>query len=52
MHEQESSLVTLNLDGGLEGFKAALGKVHLPPDRRQWKAGGKAGGVPTGARLS
>ena len=34
--ERESSLVTLNLDGGLEEFKAALGKVHLPPDRRQW----------------
>ncbi len=34
--EKESSLVTLNLDGGLEGFKSALGKVHLPPDRRQW----------------
>jgi hypothetical protein len=34
--EKQSSLVKLNLDGGFEGFKAALGKVHLPPDRHQW----------------
>lgn len=34
--ERKSLLVTLNLDGGLEGFKAALGKIHLPPDKRQW----------------
>ncbi len=34
--EKKSSLIKLNLDGGLDAFKAALGKIHLPPDRRQW----------------
>ncbi len=34
--EKESSLIKLNLDGGLDAFKAALGKIHLPPDRQQW----------------
>jgi len=33
---KESSLVTLNLDGGLAAFKSALGKIHLPSDKRQW----------------
>jgi putative restriction endonuclease len=34
--ERESSLAALRLDGGLSGFKVALGRVLLPPDRRQW----------------
>lgn len=29
-------LTTLRLDGGIETFKACLGKVLLPPDRNQW----------------
>lgn len=33
---KESSLVTLNLDGGLAAFKSALGKIHLPADKQQW----------------
>lgn len=31
-----TELAGLRLDGGLEAFQAHLGRVHLPPDRRQW----------------
>jgi putative restriction endonuclease len=34
--DREPELKTLNLDGGLNEFKASLGKIHLPADRRQW----------------
>jgi len=30
------SLATLKLDGGIRGFEVSLGKILLPPDRRQW----------------
>lgn len=33
---KELALASLNLDGGLAGFKSTLGKIYLPPDRRQW----------------
>lgn len=33
---KEEELVALRLAGGLDGFKAHLGRIHLPPDRRQW----------------
>ena|SRR5438067_4803565 len=26
----------LKLEGGLEGFRAPLGDIFLPPDKRQW----------------
>jgi putative restriction endonuclease len=29
-------LVELGLDGGLAEFEHTLGRIHLPPDRRQW----------------
>lgn len=32
----EESIVSLGLDGGLEAFRASLGRIHLPQDRRQW----------------
>jgi len=31
-------LAGLQLNGGLVGFRASLGKILLPPDRRQWPA--------------
>jgi putative restriction endonuclease len=31
-----ADLRTLKLDGGLQTFSAHLGRVNLPPDRRQW----------------
>lgn len=31
-------LAVLQLDGGVEAFKAPLGKIFLPPDRNQWPA--------------
>lgn len=35
--EQEAELIRLGLDGGLNDFKAYLGKrIHLPADRNQW----------------
>lgn len=34
--KKENELVKLTLAGGIEMFKAPLGKIHLPPDRRQW----------------
>ncbi len=34
--EKESSLVTLGLDAGLRRFKDVLGRILLPPDRKQW----------------
>lgn len=34
--QKGSTLVTLRLGGGIEGFRASLGKILLPPDRRQW----------------
>lgn len=33
---KEGRLQALNLDGGLSNFKRSLGKILLPPDRRQW----------------
>jgi len=32
----ESDLAKLKLDHGLDDFKAPLGRIFLPPDRRQW----------------
>ena len=32
----ETQLVRLDLAGGIEEFKKSLGRIHLPPDRRQW----------------
>lgn len=32
---KEAALITFGLDAGLPHFKAALGKIHLPQDRRQ-----------------
>lgn len=29
-------LKSMKQDGGLKDFKATLGTIHLPPDRRQW----------------
>jgi len=34
--DRETEFRTLQLDGGLAAFKASLGKIHLPADRRQW----------------
>lgn len=34
--ERETELRSLGLDGGMADFKASLGRIHLPPDRRQW----------------
>jgi len=34
--KKESTIIRLNMDGGLRAFKASLGKIHLPADRRQW----------------
>ena len=34
--QKEAQLATLNLTDGLKQFKYSLGKIHLPPDRRQW----------------
>lgn len=34
--QKQAELVALRLDGGLQGFKAHLGRIQLPPDRRQW----------------
>ncbi len=34
--EREQHLAQLQLDGGLPAFKATLGRIHLPADRRQW----------------
>ncbi|MGQ0636340.1 MAG: HNH endonuclease [Planctomycetaceae bacterium] len=31
-----ATLRQLHLDGGLQGFQEHLGRVHLPPDERQW----------------
>ena len=31
-----TDLRALNLDGGLQTFSSHLGRVNLPPDRRQW----------------
>ncbi|MBI1826138.1 MAG: HNH endonuclease [Planctomycetes bacterium] len=33
---KESALQSLNLAGGLVDFKASLGRIHLPQDKRQW----------------
>jgi hypothetical protein len=33
---KETHLATLGLTGGLPSFRSALGRIHLPPDRRQW----------------
>lgn len=34
--KKEEQLVKLNLIAGIKEFKSSLGKIHLPPDRRQW----------------
>ena len=34
--KKEENLADLHLDGGLQGFKDSLGRIHLPADRRQW----------------
>ena len=33
---KEAELVTRKLDGGVDAFKSHLGKILLPPDKRQW----------------
>lgn len=33
---KEKDLVEIKLDGGLRQFRAALGKIFLPPDNNQW----------------
>ena len=33
--EKEQALAALQLDGGLEAFKASLGRIHLPADPGQ-----------------
>jgi putative restriction endonuclease len=33
---KERQLAALRLDGGLANFKSHLGKIHLPPDKRQY----------------
>jgi putative restriction endonuclease len=33
---KEADLARLRLHGGIDTFKAPLGRIHLPPDRRQW----------------
>ena len=35
-HHKVDELSKLNLDGGMDGFRAILGKIHLPADKRQW----------------
>ncbi len=34
--DRETELHALHLDGALADFKASLGKIHLPADRREW----------------
>jgi hypothetical protein len=34
--DKESALLALGLTDGLAGFKASLGRIHLPLDKRQW----------------
>lgn len=34
--DREAELHAMQLDGGLAGFKASLGRIHLPADRQQW----------------
>lgn len=34
--KKEEQLVKLNLTAGIKEFKSSLGKIHLPPDKRQW----------------
>jgi len=34
--QKEAHLANLHLTDGLAQFKSSLGKIHLPPDRRQW----------------
>lgn len=34
--KKEAQLRRLNLTAGLHQFKSSLGKIHLPPDKRQW----------------
>jgi len=33
---KEQQLVMLRLNAGIEEFKASLGRIHLPANRRQW----------------
>ncbi len=34
--EKEAALGAARLNGGMDSFKARLGRIHLPADRRQW----------------
>jgi putative restriction endonuclease len=34
--DKESALQAMSLTGGLVDFKASLGRIHLPQDKRQW----------------
>lgn len=34
--EKEKALASLHLVGGIADLKAALGKIHMPHDKRQW----------------
>ena len=34
--KKETQLAALRLNGGIEDFRATLGKLYLPPDRNQW----------------
>jgi len=34
--QKEAQLATLQLTSGLEQFRSSLGRIQLPPDRRQW----------------
>jgi putative restriction endonuclease len=34
--EREAEIQGLRLDAGLDEFRALLGRIHLPADRRQW----------------
>jgi len=33
---KQAQLANLRPTGGIDSFKAPLGRIHLPPDRRQW----------------
>lgn len=33
---KQDELTRVRLHGGIETFKGPLGRIHLPPDKRQW----------------
>lgn len=33
---KEADLANLRLIGGIDSFRRPFGRIHLPPDRRQW----------------